>query len=245
VSEYLSRKVRTKRGKKMKMRAFVVASTTTVALVGGLLPVAAAPSRTDSSTETLIKRPLIRSESEINDSSQGTNKRSRPRRQVEKNEWDGYLSCSARNPGTPSFSMANCAPWDVAGVLGPHESSHVTEAKPGLKTIVVAMVWEPGTYARQPYLQHDIFVNIPNEEVTGQNYTFREEAAESGLEYRLDVDPSKPSLDWDSATGPIPIEFRISAGSAGEMNLVLQQPFTVYYHLFYGKRAPKKHSALP
>jgi hypothetical protein len=97
----------------------------------------------------------------------------------------------------------------------------------------------------QPYLQHAIFVNLKSEEVTGQNYAFRDDAAVPGLEYRLDADPSDPMLDWDKATGEIPIQFRVSAGTAGEPNLVIRQPFTVHYHLFYGEHAPAGYSALP
>jgi hypothetical protein len=156
--------------------------------------------------------------------------------------WDGHISCSARAEA-PAFSTSNCAFWDVAQLLGEHEHQNVTHAGLGLKTIVVAMVWEPSERSLHPYLQHVIFTNI--EEPTGMDYAFIDPAALPGLEYRLDADPGDPVLDWDGATEPIPIEFRITAGSAGEPNVVLQQPFTVHYHLFYGEHAPVGYSALP
>jgi hypothetical protein len=168
-----------------------------------------------------------------------------PERVVCTEQWDGFISCSARS-SVPAFSTSNCAFWDEAGLLGDHEHQLLAQADHtdlGLKTIVVAMVWEPSEHSLQPHLQHSIFVNVAD--TTGMNYTFQDPAALPGLEYRLDADPSDAEFDWDSATDPIPIEFRISAGSDGEPNVVIQQPFTVHYHLFYGDHAPADYSALP
>jgi hypothetical protein len=225
-------RVRTKGRKKMGLRALVMASATAVALVGGLLPVGAAPAPTDGFIQN--RANLTLSDAESDASSEGISKRSRPRAKVDKNEWEGFLSCGFRS------SNANfiCGSWD------PRDDRVLTlEADPGLKTIVVGMVWDPPTFSLQPHLLHSIFVNV--DEVTGDNYTFRDDAALSGLEYRLDANRKNPMLDWDNLRGPIPIEFRVGVGSEGEPNLVLQQPFTVHYHLFYGKRAPKRYSALP
>ena len=216
----------------MGIRALVMACATGVAMVGGLLPVGAAPAPTDGFTGTLTIDS--RSESGIGGPREGMSERSRPRRQVTRHEWEGFLSCGFRS------SNANfiCGSWDPRD-----DRVLILEADPGLKTIVVGMVWDPPAFSLQPHLLHSIFVNV--DEVTGDNYTFRDDAALSGLEYRLDANRKNPMLDWDNTRGPIPIEFRVGVGSEGEPNLVLQQPFTVHYHLFYGKRAPKRYSALP
>jgi hypothetical protein len=150
---------------------------------------------------------------------------------------EGFISCGVRQPGT--FAM-NCPFMDPNT-----ERQLILETDPGLKTIAVAMTWDPPQYSTQPYLYHALFTMLKNEEITGRNYVFQDEKALPGLEYRVDASAEDPLRDWDNATEPIPIEFRIGAGSEGGTNVIYQLRFTLYYHLFHGAPAPEGYSAFP
>lgn len=112
----------------------------------------------------------------------------------------------------------------------------MTASIPGLKTLVVAMVWEPVQLCTGDHLRHWLFV--PAE---ADRATLRAEGP-GPLEYRVDAgDPIAHPLE--EIVEPTDLRFQVW-GPANGLHFCYQQPFEVHYHLFYEEHAQEGYSAL-
>lgn len=152
---------------------------------------------------------------------------------VDHGEWTGFLSCSVSFPTAPF-------PSRCPGLVDPNrDDRHEFEVDEDLRTIVVAMVWDPAP---------------TNTEEDLRNWLYSEEAGAhvvrakgpSPLEYRYDLDADADAQEF---------MFRIGSGSGSlsdvptvytnNFGVAYQQEFTVYWDLYYGEPAPEDASALP
>lgn len=159
---------------------------------------------------------------------------------VEELEWEGFIGCSLTVPGQGVLFNPEgaCAETD-------ENNDPIQEfvLQPGLATVVVAMEWEQVTtnalddmqivMTRGPYAHSNIgnrFFTLdgasPLQAVVGP------EGAEGG-----------ENLYFDQIDEPWDVRFTVTASESG--NFVYQQPFTVYYDLYYWDPAPDGVSALP
>lgn len=137
----------------------------------------------------------------------------------EENRWDGFLECSVR---TVTHGAALCA---VAPV-GEDDFIHSFDMEEQPKSLVVAMEWETNiALDERLVLLYETWPSAVNEPIERINDA-------SPIEFRID-DPEPNHRP----------QFRVFAG--GEVNVVVQQPFTVHYHLFHEDYAPEGYSALP
>jgi hypothetical protein len=148
-------------------------------------------------------------------------------------QWQGYIGCSYWVwPGT---AATGCPP----ALQDPNDDRlHGFQADAGLKTLVVAIEWDPEGMSTTSKLRHVLFVG---NETHGVDLV--RENRGSPIEYRVDHIAGSSFNDF---SGDTMFRFTMGAGGSGATespSLVMQQPFTVNYHLFYDEHAPKGYSA--
>lgn len=163
-------------------------------------------------------------------------------------QWDGVVACTATWPtgGLLPYSGANAC--GVVEIVAPGTTGddflHRWTIQEDLQTVVGAMVWESELMPTelQLYMEVDGRSNLEPRYVA-------EEGA-SPLQWRVDagdVEENYPSsvhqYDFNNVEGSLDLMYRVFAG--GDLNVVVQQPFTVHWDLYYGEPAPEDASALP
>ncbi len=159
---------------------------------------------------------------------------------VERLVWEGFIGCSAFIPGygiffNPEGACANNDPNN--------DPLHEFEIQPGLASVVVAMEWTQETtnpfndlqivMSKGPFVDDRFsnrFFTLAGPPVL--ETTIGPEDAEAGEELYFD----KIEEAWD-------VRFTVTASDSGIF--VYQQPFKVYYDLYYREPAPEGASALP
>lgn len=150
---------------------------------------------------------------------------------VEREEWSGQIGCSVRAAGV-GYNLPCQDPND--------DRVHEFQIEEGLKTLVVAMDWDP--------LTHNV-----NEELVLRHYrgsgwdgdTFFRINSGPPIETRVDEESAADGehLYYSSIEDSWDVRFQVWTG--GTNSLSYQQPFTVWYELHYWEPAPEDASALP
>lgn len=143
-------------------------------------------------------------------------------------EWTGFLACGF---GTPVLL------WNICEEVDPgHRAEHEFTVDEGLKTLVVALEWDPAVVVGSDSLR--IVFDEPGDPGVPTGTSYWEETGGSPIEFRIDAGPG-----FEEPTEPLDLQFRVTPPF--EFAVVYQQPFTVHYHFFYEDYAPEGYSALP
>lgn len=155
---------------------------------------------------------------------------------VESDQWTGFVSCSYRDATGSGYHSGPCEDLDDNT-----DRIHELELKRGLKTIVVGMEWDSELTNLQERLVLRHYVapwqsNAP---------TFFRIDAESPIEVTIGPEDARDGEDlyFENIESAWTTEFQVWAG--GTPNVVYQQPFTVWYDLYYWEEAQEGASALP
>ncbi len=186
---------------------------------------------------------------------------------VERLDWTGFLACTLRftNPEGPHHDVNVLGvPGGVSGVnacgvveIGAENATgddflKVWEASPGLKSVVGALSWDAPGAALGDQLSITMEVggrpNLEPRYVNEEGYSpveFRADAGDVVAEFDEEDDEGHDihQYDFDNLESDVELMFRIFAG--GDLNVVYQQQFTVYWDLYYWEEAPEGASALP
>lgn len=171
---------------------------------------------------------------------------------VEQLEWTGFLSCTFRwidVPPVPS-GINLCHVVDGVGGIAGHENitdddfMHYWTVRPGLKSVVGGMTWQsPGAA-----LGDKLEIFMEPKDAPDMRYTRASGA--SPVEWRVDEgdiltdhEEEFHEHDFSNITEAEDIRYRVFA--AGDLNVVYQQKFTVYWDLYYWEEATPGATALP
>lgn len=169
---------------------------------------------------------------------------------VEENEWKGFISCGARAgvPGVRTLGIALCAvPGAIdESIADPNEDFiHYFNMSKGLKTLYVAMDWEPVGGVSGGDLNLLVEQGICNEVACADAYRYADLDGPPALVARIDAeDVEREDAKFENITETAEFKFRIFAGE-DYANLIYQQPFTVYWYEFYWEPAPEDFNPLP
>lgn len=152
---------------------------------------------------------------------------------VEHHEWNGFLSCSVQ---TPELGFNACS---ALGVDPNDDFLHAWTVDENLESVVGAMVWDQGT----ANVNGDLLLLMEAEGMHGLHPQYARVEGLSPLEWRVDAGDVGDEYDFENVSGSMGLQYRVFAG--GELNVVYQQPFTVYWDLYYLLPAPDDASALP
>lgn len=171
---------------------------------------------------------------------------------VEKMEWNGFLSCTARwidiSPLPSGYNI--CGLVDGIGDLLVQDS--ITDddfmvnwtVRPGLKSIVGGMTWQNPAMAMGDELE--ISLEPDHERMP----VYARASGSSPLEWRVDegdilatYSEEFEEYDFSNLTEETILRYRVFA--AGDLNVVYQQKFTVYWDLYYWAPAPPAATVLP
>lgn len=168
---------------------------------------------------------------------------------VERYDWTGFLVCSV---ATPAILISACSAVDlVMQELGEDnvtddEFIHPFSVKPGLRSMVVGMEWRAPGAALGDELSIVVERNGHPDEAPEYAWAY----GQSPVEFRVDAGDiesrygdEQDQYDFKNIEDDLDLWFRIF--SWGDVNLVYQQQFTVYYDLYYWEEAPEGASALP
>jgi hypothetical protein len=152
--------------------------------------------------------------------------------------WEGFIGCGVMYP--TAFQPITCPDPN-------NDVTRVFEADVGLQTIVIGMEWDNITTNVNGALRIALYRGQPGN--LGQGHLALIDR-QGPIEFRLDANAEDEKLDWDAAEEPMEFTIRVWAGKdtpswSNDLNVVYQQSFTVYWHLFYGEPAPEGHSAIP
>ena len=185
---------------------------------------------------------------------------------VERFEWRGFLACTVRfpNPDGPHHGEnVQGIPLGVTGVNAcglveiaaenatDDDFLHVFEIGPGLKTVVGGMEWQAPGASMGDELSLTMEVNgrpnFPPRYAAVDGHSPLEFRADAGYvieEYEEEIDGDDiHQYDFNNVDDSLELMFRVFAG--GDLNVVYQQQFTVYYDLYYWEEAPDDATALP
>ncbi len=186
---------------------------------------------------------------------------------VERFEWTGFLACTLRflNPEGPHHDVnVFGVPGGVSGVnaCGVVEIAaenatgddflKVWEIGPGAKTVVGGMAWDaPGAaLGDQLSITMEVAdrVNLPPRYTSEEGYSpveFRVDAGQIIEEFDEEDDEGHDlhQYDFDNLEDSLEVMYRIFAG--GDLNMVYQQKFTVYWDVYYWEEAPEDATAVP
>lgn len=155
---------------------------------------------------------------------------------VERGEWTGFLSCSYRDAQGSGNHLLPCEDLDDNT-----DRIHDLDLKRGLKTIVVGMDWdnELTNFQGQLVLRHYVAPWQSN------SPTFFRIDAEPPIEVTIGPEDASSGEDlyFENIESTWNTQFQVWAG--GTPNVVYQQPFSVWYDLYYWEEAPDGASALP
>lgn len=161
-------------------------------------------------------------------------------------EWEGHLACTVRWPSELPYSGLNaCGAVEilVPGAVG-DDFLLEWQIEEDLETVVGAMVWEGDT------LEPDLHLLMEVAGMSGSPPRYVDDQGGSPLQWRVDagfVEGNYPDhlhqYDFNNVEGSLDLQFRVFAG--GDLNVVVDQPFTIYWDLYYGEPAPEDASALP
>jgi hypothetical protein len=140
---------------------------------------------------------------------------------TEGDQWEGFLGCAF-----VLFVVGQCPDPNQDNV-------RAFALKPGAITILAALVWEPST----PDTDQTLRLWLEHGEETLADRT-----GDSPLILRFDGEPDVLS-ELENGTLPTSLSFRVWPG--GEVNVVYQQPFTLYYRIHYVEAAAANDTALP
>lgn len=148
---------------------------------------------------------------------------------VEELEWEGFYGC-----GTATVILL------VSSGCGDpnHDRYHPFEIGRGLKTLLMTMEWEDGANAADSYR-----VYIDRVIQGSSNHRYMTLQGGSPLEGRLDTQEIEADFDGLEEDDHWTIGFSVWAGSS--VNVIYQQPFTIYYELHYWEPAPEEARAGP
>ncbi len=155
---------------------------------------------------------------------------------VESDDWTGFVSCSYRDATGGGYHSGPCEDLDDNT-----DRVHELELKRGLKTIVVGMQWD----SELTNLQERLVLRHYVAPWQSSAPTFFRIDAGSPIEARIGPEDasSGEELYFENIEDSWDTEFQVWAG--GTPNVVYQQPFTVWYDLYYWEEAPEGASALP
>ncbi len=186
---------------------------------------------------------------------------------VERFEWTGFLACTVRwlNPEGPHHDVNVFGiPGGVSGVntcgvveivaenATGDDFLHVWEIGPGAKTVVGGMDWDaPGAALGDQlsiYMEVGGRPNLAPRYVSEEDFSPVEFRADAGAiieEYDEEDDEGHDihQYDFENLDDSLEVMYRIFAG--GDVNLVYQQKFTVYWDVYYWEEAPEDATAVP
>lgn len=177
----------------------------------------------------------------------------------EKFDWTGFLACTVRfiNPDGPHHDHNVLGvPGGVSGVnvcslagdpSGDDDFLHPFEVREGVKSIVGGMVWDsPGASMGENLA---LLMEVNGNWNQPPRYVDADDS--SPIEFRVDAgfveeeydDEEIYQYDFDNIEGTQDLAYRIFAG--GDVEVVYQQQFTVYWDVYYWEEAPEGATALP
>lgn len=158
---------------------------------------------------------------------------------VVRDEWNGFIGCSAVLPVTGVLfnPQGACAETDPN-----NDPVHDFELEPGLQTVVVGMVWDEEI--TNPMGDLRIMMSKDSAFLAESSRFFTLEGA-SPLEIVLGPEDAQAGEPYYFANIEETWPARFTVTGSWEGSVVYQQPFTVYYDLYYNEPAPEGASALP
>lgn len=159
---------------------------------------------------------------------------------VEERVWEGFIGCSLAIPEYGVFFNPEGACADNDPNNDPIE---MFEIEPGLATVVVAMEWNQET--TNPL--NDLQIVMSKGEFVDDRIVNRFFTLDGPPVLETTLGPQDAEggeeLYFDMIDDTWEVRFTVTASASG--NFVYQQPFKVYYDLYYREPAPDGASALP
>lgn len=151
---------------------------------------------------------------------------------VEERDWNGFMACAI---GTPALTWATCSTLQDPN----HDFLEHFIIGEGLKTVATGMTWDPAGGV----LGESLLIMLENPDC-GLNACSQQYASAEG-ESPLIFHASSPGGEWAFEAVEEEREIRYRVFPSFDMNVYYQQPFTVYYHLFYHEAAPEDYDPIP
>lgn len=147
---------------------------------------------------------------------------------VEKMSWNGFIACGATvfAPITHNCTDPN------------HDVMHELEAHNGLRSLVVALDWEPSA----PSLDGELTLRVIRVAPQG-NHEYVTASGPPPVE--LHINATQGSQHDFTNIEDEPWDLRIHVRPGGTLSLAYQQPFSVWYEMHHWEEAPEDATALP
>lgn len=174
---------------------------------------------------------------------------------VEHHEWRGFLACTFRWPTggvspVPGFNVCGAVELAAPNSTG-DDFLRRWEIGPGLETVVGAMQWQAPGAALGDELS--LYLEVSGRPLEPPLYVaeqgrspieFRSDAGDVIERYEEEVDGENiHQYDFNNVEESLELMYRVFAG--GDLNVVYQQRFTLYWDLHYWEPAPEGATALP
>lgn len=166
---------------------------------------------------------------------------------VEQFEWTGFIACSVRaRSGVPQQPYSGVSVCSIYDPTGDDDFLHTWEIREGVKTVVGGMTWRNPSVGLGDELS--LIFEVAGRPNSPPNYAYAD--GTSPLEIRADAgavieeyDEEIHEYDFENVDGSLELMYRVFAG--GQVTVVYQQQFTVFWDVYYWEQAPEGASALP